>query len=165
MKQSKLVLIFSLLLIGLASCDPDEVVNETEQLAIDDAIMRDYLTQEGLLGQARLDTASNIYYVIQSEGTGASPSFGQTVFAHYEGYLLSGELFDSSETPYEFVLGRGEVILGWEVGFGLLNKGTRARLLIPSGLAYGARGTSTNSGVTIGPNTVIMFDVNLVDIR
>ena len=68
---------------------------------------------------------------------------GDRVAVHYEGALLDGTLFDSSVQrgqPIEFLLGEGQVIPGWDEGIALLSVGDKARLLIPSDLAYGSRG-------------------------
>lgn len=77
--------------------------------------------------------------------------------------LLDGKVFDSSVQrgePLEFTLGIGQVIEGWDEGLLLLNEGDKARLIIPSDLAYGSRG----AGGVIPPNAVLIFDVELVKI-
>ena len=77
--------------------------------------------------------------------------------------LLDGKVFDSSiqrGEPLEFTLGIGQVIEGWDEGLLLLNEGDKARLIIPSDLAYGSRG----AGGVIPPNAVLIFDVELVKI-
>ena len=79
---------------------------------------------------------------------------------HYEGSLLDGTVFDSSfqrGEPIEFLLGVGQVIPGWDEGISLLNVGDRARLLIPSDLAYGSRG----AGGVIPPDAPLLFEVSL----
>lgn len=109
-------------------------------------------------------TPSGLQYVIRTEGNGPKPAAGQTVSVHYTGTLLDGTKFDSSVDrgqPFEFVLGKGQVIKGWDEGIGLLNKGTKALLILPSALAYGSRG----AGGVIGPNTPLLFEVELVDIK
>lgn len=120
-------------------------------------------------------TASGIRYVITQPGTGNNPQQGDTVKVNYTGYLLSGKVFDSSveevakehglyneKRPYEpleFQLGMGNVILGWDEGIGLLNKGAKGKIYIPSPLAYGERG----AGKDIPANSILVFDVELVD--
>ena len=77
---------------------------------------------------------------------------------------MSGEKFDSSfdrNQPIEFPVGTGRVIKGWDEGIMLLNVGTKARLIIPSELAYGSRG----AGGVIPPNATLVFDVELVEIK
>lgn len=105
-------------------------------------------------------TASGLRYKILSAGKGDRPSKGDRVSVHYEGSLLDGTMFDSSVQrgePIEFLLGVGQVIPGWDEGIQLLRVGDKARLLIPSELAYGSRG----AGGVIPPNAALLFDVSL----
>ncbi|NME71503.1 FKBP-type peptidyl-prolyl cis-trans isomerase [Flammeovirga aprica] len=126
----------------------------------DDQLIQDYLTDNNISGAQK--TASGLYYVITEEGNGETPVKGATVKVHYTGTLLDGQKFDSSVDrgqPFEFPLGQGRVIAGWDEGFTLLSKGTKATLFIPSGLAYGANG----AGSMIKPFSVLKFDVELID--
>ena len=110
------------------------------------------------------ETASGLQYVIYEEGSGDTPLAGDTVVAHYTGYLANGTKFDSSVDrgqTFEFPLGQQRVIAGWDEGFGLMNPGTKALLIIPPGLGYGVAG----AGADIPPNATLYFDVELVDIR
>ena len=110
------------------------------------------------------ETGSGLYYIIEKEGKGPKPEAGQTVAVHYTGYLMNGTKFDSShdrKEPIEFPLGQGKVIPGWDEGIALLNVGSKAKLLIPPALAYGARG----AGGVIPPNATLMFEVELVEIK
>jgi len=109
-------------------------------------------------------TDSGLYYSIQKEGTGATPKSGKTVSVHYRGMLMDGTVFDSSyqrNQPIDFPLGEGRVIPGWDEGIALLKKGSVAKLVIPSELAYGAQG----AGGVIPPNATLIFEVELVDFR
>lgn len=111
-----------------------------------------------------LSTESGLKYVITKEGDGAYPKAGESVVAHYSGTLLDGTKFDSSydrDQPFEFVLGQGAVIRGWDEGFALLNKGAKATLYIPSPLAYGSQARSA----IIKANSILKFEVELVDIK
>ena len=131
------------------------------QVGIDIGIINQYLTENSIEAQT---TESGLKYVITQEGVGENAKAGMTVVAHYNGTLLDGTKFDSSydrNQPYEFVLGQGSVIRGWDEGFALLNKGAKATLYIPSSLAYGAQ---ARSGV-IKENSILKFDVELVDIK
>ncbi|OGX83994.1 hypothetical protein BEN47_16960 [Hymenobacter lapidarius] len=112
------------------------------QLKSDDAVLQDYIKKNNLTVKK---TPSGLYYQVLKAGTGATPKAGQTVSVNYNGTLLSGKQFDSSDKtgkPIEFPIGQGAVIPGWDEGISLLNKGTRAILLIPSPLAYGTRGAA-----------------------
>jgi len=131
------------------------------QLKKDDAVLQEYIKKNNLTVQK---TPSGIYYQVLKPGTGAKPTPGQTVSVNYNGTLLSGKLFDSSDKagkPIDFPLGQGAVIPGWDEGIALLNKGSKAILLIPSPLAYGTRG----AGADIPADSPLRFEVELVGIQ
>ncbi len=109
-------------------------------------------------------TASGLKYVMLAEGTGEQAQAGKTVRVHYTGKLLDGTKFDSSldrNDPLEFMLGQGMVIRGWDEGIALLKVGGKALLIIPSNLAYGARG----AGNVIPPFSPLTFEVELVEVK
>lgn len=108
-------------------------------------------------------TETGLYVVVEEEGSGPRPQKGDKVKVHYTGMLLDGTRFDSSVDrgqPFEFPLGMGRVIKGWDEGIAMLNVGSKARLIIPSSLGYGERG----AGKDIGPYAPLIFDVELLDI-
>ncbi len=97
------------------------------------------------------------------EGTGATPEAGQTLAVHYTGWLSDGTKFDSSldrGTPFEFPLGEGRVIAGWDEGMATMKVGGKRRLIIPSELAYGESGSAS-----IPPDSELTFDVELLEIK
>jgi peptidylprolyl isomerase len=98
-------------------------------------------------------------------GTGASPKAGQTASMRYTGTLLDGTKFDSSydrgSAPFDFTLGAGQVIAGWDEGVATMKVGGKRRLVIPSTLAYGANPPSP----AIPPNATLIFDVELVGVK
>ncbi len=109
-------------------------------------------------------TDSGLFYQIIQKGDGAKPKKGQTVAVHYKGMFADGGTFDSSYkrgNPIEFPVGQGNVIAGWDEGILLLNKGDKARFVIPSHLGYGQQG----AGGVIPPNATLIFDVELMDIK
>jgi len=97
-------------------------------------------------------------------GTGASPKAGQTASMRYTGTLLDGTKFDSSydrgQAPFDFVLGQGQVIKGWDEGVATMKVGGKRRLVIPGSLAYG-----TNPPPAIPPDATLVFDVELVGVK
>ncbi len=108
-------------------------------------------------------TASGLRYEDVVVGDGPSPQQGQRVTVHYTGYFTDGRKFDSSidrGQPFTFVLGVGQVIRGWDEGVATMKVGGKRLLYIPSNLAYGARGQGP-----IPPNTDLIFEVELLDIR
>lgn len=109
-------------------------------------------------------TASGLYYIEQVKGTGASPQPGQKVKVHYTGKLLNGNKFDSSVDrgqPFEFQLGMGQVIRGWDEGIALMQVGGKALLVIPSELAYGSRAM----GDRIPAYSPLAFEVELLGVE
>ena len=108
-------------------------------------------------------TSSGLRYQILQKGDGPKAQQGQTVSVHYKGQLSDGTVFDSSykrNEPIDFPLGQGRVIPGWDEGIALLNVGDKARLVIPSDLAYGSSG----AGGVIPPHATLIFDVELMKV-
>lgn len=106
-------------------------------------------------------TASGLQYEVITEGKGTHPKASDTVTVHYKGTLINGEEFDSSYSrgqPVSFPL--GNVIPGWTEGVQLMTPGSKYKFYIPSDLAYGERG----AGVKIGPNQVLIFEVELLSV-
>ena len=110
-------------------------------------------------------TASGLQYIDTKPGTGAQPRQNQTVVVHYTGWLYvngaKGKKFDSSVDrgePFEFPVGAGRVIRGWDEGVGSMKVGGKRTLIIPPQLGYGARG----AGGVIPPNATLIFGVELL---
>jgi FKBP-type peptidyl-prolyl cis-trans isomerase FkpA len=115
-----------------------------------------------------ITTPSGLQYEDTTVGTGATATPGQEVRVHYTGWLyndgVAGKKFDSSKDrgdPFEFSLGAGQVIRGWDEGVAGMQVGGTRRLVIPAALGYGARG----AGGVIPPNATLLFEVELLGTR
>ncbi len=118
--------------------------------------------------QAPVTTSSGLQMIDTKPGTGASPKQGQTAVVHYTGYLFDkgnkGKKFDSSVDrgqPFEFPVGAGRVIKGWDEGVASMKVGGKRTLIIPPALGYGASG----AGGVIPPNATLIFDVELLGVK
>lgn len=103
-------------------------------------------------------------YIDLKVGQGPQPKAGQVVRVHYTGWLTNGFKFDSSVDrgePFEFVLGQGKVIRGWDQGVATMKVGGKRKLTIPSDLGYGIKGSPPE----IGPNETLVFNVELLAIK
>ncbi len=123
---------------------------------------------ESANAQQPVTTPSGLQYIDTKAGTGASPKTGQTCVMHYTGWLYEngkkGAKFNSSldrGAPFEFPIGNGRVIKGWDEGVASMKVGGKRTLIIPPELGYGARG----AGGVIPPNATLMFDVELLGIK
>src|SRR5690554_379991 len=148
--------------------------SQKEQTDKDIKLLEDYISDNNLNATK---TESGLFYVIEEEGDGPEVEQGNTVAVNYTGYVLDGTVFDTSieevarenntfmegrpYEPIEFQVGAGRVIPGWDEGLQYLKKGSKAKLLIPSTLAYGDRQASE----VIKANSVLVFDVEVTDVK
>jgi len=145
MKQA----IFCILIItlGLFSCK--KFIPESEQIA-------NFIVEHDL---DMAVTESGLFYKIYDEGVGDHPTDASTVTVHYTGTLLDGTIFDGTTVTNPASLNLSGTIEGWQEGIPLLKRGGSATFIIPSELGYG----QTGQGAVIGPNTPLVFDVDLID--
>ena len=111
-----------------------------------------------------IETATGLGYVEIVEGTGARPKTGDTVSVHYTGWLKNGTKFDSSHDrgqPFEFPIGRGRVIKGWDEGVGTMKVGGKRKLIIPRA----PRLRRPRRRRRIPPNATLIFEVELVGVK
>jgi len=130
------------------------VKGEQEKVAKEEALIKEKYPNA-------IRTSSGLMYLILKEGNGATPTSGALIEAHYTGRLLDGTKFDSSVDrgkPFLFVVGKGDVIKGWDEAFLSMKKGEKRILIIPPGLAYGDKGMET-----IPPDETLIFEVELIN--
>jgi FKBP-type peptidyl-prolyl cis-trans isomerase FkpA len=145
--------------------DEERAAKAKQALAEQAKPIKDYVSKQKFKNVKKLPSGLNV--AITKQGTGPKAKAGDKVRVNYTGKLMDGTVFDSSTmpefmhiSPYEFELGRGHVIKGWDEGIAQLNKGAKATLVIPSPLAYGENG----QGQKIKANAILVFDVELVEI-
>jgi FKBP-type peptidyl-prolyl cis-trans isomerase FkpA len=147
-KGGTLLLLF--ILPFLFSCKKTTV----DQAAIDHAAILKYIADKGLVADS---LSSGLYYVIADSGTGNSPNTSSYITVNYKGYYTNDVIFDQTTgTTASFILGK--VIEGWKQGIPLIKKGGKIKLLVPSALGYGTAGLGS-----VPPNSVLIFDVELID--
>ncbi len=119
----------------------------------------------GLLMPFAVRAADDQLVIVDTQvGTGAEAVAGSTLKVHYRGTLANGKEFDSSYSrnqPFEFKLGAGQVIKGWDQGFAGMKVGGKRKLTIPPSLGYGEAGAPP----VIPPNATLIFDVELLDVQ
>ena len=127
------------------------------QLAADTTAIDAYLADKKIVA---MKDKSGLRYVITQTSEGGNPTLSNTVKVNYKGSLLeNGKVFDQSQSPIEFPL--TNLIQGWQIGFQLLSKGSKATLYIPSSLGYGLNGSPPD----IPANANLVFEVELIDFK
>lgn len=143
---------------GLEQKQREEAARMAE---INKAAGEEFLTKNGKREEV-FTTPSGLQYEILVKGDGPTPTANDRVEVHYTGKLIDGTVFDSSvERGVPATFGVTQVIPGWVEALQLMPKGSKWRLFIPSNLAYGPQG----AGPTIGPNSTLIFDVELLKIN
>lgn len=154
----KIVSIVAVLLIGFTMFSIANATTPEENKAAGKAFLADNAKKPNIV-----TTASGLQYEVLAPGTGTvSPTATSNVTVHYQGTTIDGKEFDSSYSrgePATFPLNR--VIPGWTEGVQLMKEGAKYRFYIPSELAYGEQG----AGRLIGPNSTLIFDVELIKIQ
>lgn len=155
MRKTVFILGVSCMLSFLAGClkGGEACINKTVQSEEGD--MAAYASANGITPTVH---PSGLYYQIITPGTGASPTSGSRITVNYVGNRLDGSIFDQSTAPVTFTLSAA-IITGWQIGLPLLKEGGRMKMIVPSSLAYGCTGRAP-----IAPNTILVFDVELVDV-
>jgi len=154
-----LLTVFSFLLTGCFEDNTDETALQgqeafNKQLGIDTVLIKQYLVDNNITNAKK--TAGVIWYTEQTVGVGAQAQAGNLVKVNYALSLLDGTALESG--PYNFTLGTGQSIDGFDLSIRTMRVGGISRFYIPSGLAYGATGSRS-----IKPNTILIFDIELLE--
>lgn len=154
MKFRYIIFTCLILLAGLGSCKTDKGISQEEQLAADEVRIKDFIAKNNI---PAIRHQSGVYYQILEPGTGSLVYTGNTsITAKYTLRLLNGNTIPQPSEPIKFTL--GGVIIGWQIGIPLIQKGGKIRLIVPSPYAYGAQAQNG-----IPSNSILDFDVELVD--
>jgi FKBP-type peptidyl-prolyl cis-trans isomerase FkpA len=149
MKQISLFL-FIFLLIGSQSCTKNEETQDQE----DQRLIQQYLSANNITNAK--STSSGLHYIIEEQGTGLKPGINDQIKFFYVGKLLSGQIFDSSDS---LTIDLDQLIDGFQEGIPLINEAGKITLIIPSSLGYGSQGSAL-----IPANSVLIFNVELIDV-
>ena len=160
--------IFVLVIVGFLFWQKNIVdtknLNTQESPIIENKSLSDNLNNIDNIMDNQSVESNELKIEVVQEGEGDEAKNGDTVFVHYTGYLINGQVFDSSigrGQPIEFILGTGGVIKGWDQGVLGMKVGEKRKLTIPSDLGYGAIG----AGGSIPPNATLIFDVEMMKIN
>jgi len=141
------------------------MIKKSILVALTSGLMMTFIVPNVLAANPTIvNTASGLKYIDIKKGEGETPKQGQTVVVHYVGTLDDGTQFDSSydrKEPFEFTIGAGEVIKGWDLGIATMSVGGERDLIIPASLGYGSEG----AGGAIPPNSTLHFNVKLIKIK
>lgn len=150
---------FSLLMVAtlLVAC------GETNLTGSNPLVNEDFAPELNVDLSQMTRTSTGLYVQDLAVGTGAEATNGDTIVVHYEGWLIDGTKFDSSRDrniPFEFLLGDGDVILGWDEGVAGMLVGGMRKLVIPPNLGYGPAGLGAIPG-----NATLVFDIELLEVK
>ncbi|WP_291404444.1 FKBP-type peptidyl-prolyl cis-trans isomerase [Daejeonella sp.] len=157
MKINKILILSFIMALTLGSCSKNDDFDPAKQAELDEALIVKFIADNKITATKH---SSGVYYQILSPGTGSVIYNANTVVtAKYTGRLLNGSIFDQTTTQIpSFALGK--VIVGWQIGVPLIQKGGKIRILIPSQYGYGR-----NVAGTIPANSVLDFDIELTDVK
>jgi FKBP-type peptidyl-prolyl cis-trans isomerase FkpA len=153
-----------ILMVSCLENQTDDIIERTEAMELEElSVYLDTLTQRGI----DLDTTElGVYYVLDSVGNGPYAVPGDTCIVKYNGFLMSGYMFDSSvwhsaDSTFQVILNETPVIEGWTDGLQVIGEGTSGHLIIPSSLAYGG----STAYYPIGPYETLIFAIEMVEIK
>ena len=140
--------------LGLLTASCFKHINQAE---VDDKIIQSYLTANKLTA---VKDASGLYYMKTVEGTGVSPTIASTIEVKYKGSLPNGYVFDQTAIDTSFTNELSGLIQGWQIGLPLMKEGGKATLFVPSAQGYGSAYIGP-----IPPNSVLIFEIELIDVK
>jgi FKBP-type peptidyl-prolyl cis-trans isomerase FkpA len=152
MNYKNLKITLCILMFSFLACKKKDVISQT---TADDRIIQKYIEDNRLTAIA---SGTGLYYQITTAGSGAQPSAKSQVTVNYKGYLVNGSVFDQSKIG-GYTTNLNAVIKGWQEGVPYIKKGGKIKLLIPSALGYGP-----NAAGSIPANSVLIFDIELLDV-
>jgi len=155
--MKKILLSLSVVIVLFAGdgCVKDAVCTD-KTVQSEQAEIVNYAAAQGISATAH---SSGLYYQVTNPGSGPSPTLSSKVFIKYTGKLLNGTVFDS-QTSAPVSYGLSGMILGFQYGLPLIQKGGTIKLIVPSSLAYGCKGFGAVAG-----NSILYFDVELTDVQ
>jgi FKBP-type peptidyl-prolyl cis-trans isomerase FkpA len=155
MRTKYLPLLLILIIIVFNACSVKEAACEDRTVQSEQATIVNYAAANGISATAH---STGLHYQIMNPGSGPTPTTSSRVFVKYTGKRLDGTIFDQQTTPVSY--GLGGLILGWQIGLPLIQKGGIIKLIVPSSLAYGCRGFGLVPG-----NSVLYFEIELTDVQ
>lgn len=144
-----------------------EEIRQEQKIAHQSRVQAELMQLDDYIERKQIEvqpTASGLYFILLKKGSGKPPQKGQTVVVHYTGEFLDGTVFSSTtaqQEPFEFEFGSNDVIDGWNQALARMRTGTRARLIMPSTLAYGKEGIQD----VIPPYSTLIFTIEILEIK
>ena len=152
------LMIATLLIVSCTGCFKEDDACTGVAPAAEENQIKAYAAANGM---TVIKHNSGLYYEVLNPGTGATPHLNSRVFIKYTGKLLNGTQFDQGTNPAATGWTLGGLIEGWQLGLPLVKAGGKIKLIIPSSLGYGCNG----AGSGIPPNSVLFFDIDLIDVQ
>lgn len=155
MKYLLPILFLGILFSNCGNDDPIQIVDPAEQLATDKTLIKNYIAANNLMAE---ESATGLHYIIEETGRGAFIGANSSANILLKGYFLDGTVFDESDPCSPITIRVADVISGFQEGLQLFSTGGKGTIFLPSALAFGQAGSGP-----IQPNTVIAFDIEIVD--
>ena len=165
MKKFLLLSVLSIALCTQFGCSKSSSTTACTNATVEseDAKMLAYISANSITATKH---ASGMYYQIITPGTGVTPTSSSRVFVKYSGYTTDNKVFDSQADPTKTNWVLATLIAGWQIGIPLIKPGGKIKLVVPSTYAYGCAGAKdANGNIVIAPNSILVFDIELIDVQ